>query len=162
MAPCLRKHGAIFMFSCNSNPFALASKEVHKLFTGLCLIEGTAEIGSRGDGVLLFHATHLHTHMLSFDDDHGSHGMERLLDAVLNLLCHTLLYLQAVAVDVHHTGNLAETGDVAIGNVSHMNFAVKGEHMVFAHREEVNVFDNDHLTVFFLKKGIGEHLMCIL
>ena len=38
-------------------------------------------------------------------------------------------------------------------NICHMCLSVEGKHVMFAKREEINVFHNHHLTVFFLKLG---------
>ena len=88
--------------------------------------------------------------------------MERVLYTVFYLLGEPLLYLQAVAVDVDHACHFGESGDVAVGDVGHMSLAVEGNHVVLAHREEVDVFDNDHLVVFLFEECVGEHLVRVL
>lgn len=102
------------------------TKQFHKLLTGFRLVEGSAECTGGGNGVLLLHTAHLHAHMAGFHHHHHTHRMKGLFNAVLDLLGHTLLHLQTMAVDVHHTGNLAQSRDVALGDVGDMGLAVEG------------------------------------
>lgn len=80
--------------------------EIHEFLTGLGLLKGTTELTGCGDAVLFLNATHLHTHVLGFDNNHDAERVESLLDALTNLHRHAFLYLQSVAVDINHTGNL--------------------------------------------------------
>ena len=80
--------------------------EIHEFLTGLGLLKGTTELTGSSDTVLLLDASHLHTHMFGFDNNHDAERVESLLDALTNLHRHAFLYLQSVAVDINHTGNL--------------------------------------------------------
>jgi hypothetical protein len=80
--------------------------QVHKLLTGLSLVEGTTEVAGGGDAVLFLYATHLHTHVACLYDDHHAEGMEGLFDALLDLQRHAFLHLQTVTVDVDYAGYL--------------------------------------------------------
>ena len=51
---------------------------------------------------------------------------------------------------------------VTVRNVRHVHLAVEGQHVVLAHREEVDVFHDHHLIVGFLEEGVGEHLVRVL
>ena len=93
---------------------------------------------------------------------HDPHGVESLLDAVLDLLGHALLHLETVAVDVHHAGNLTQAGDASRGDIGHMSLAVERQHVVLAHREEVDVLDDDHLVVRLFEECVGKHLVRVL
>ena len=99
--------------------------EVHKFLACLCLVEGTTEIAGGGDGVLLLDASHLHAHVLGLYHNHHAKGLQGVLDAVLDLLRHALLHLQAVGIDIHHTGNLRESCDIAVGDIGHMGLAIE-------------------------------------
>ena len=135
--------------------------KVHEFLPGLGLVKRTAEVAGRRNAVLLFHPAHLHAHVLSLNDDHNTEWMKGLLDAFLDLQCHALLHLQAVAIDIDDTGNLGKPRDIAIWDISHMDFAIERQHVVLAKRKEVYILNDDHLGVVFLEKGIGQHLMSI-
>ena len=85
----------------------LASEQFHELLTSLCLIESSAERTGGRDRVLLLHTTHLHTHVLRFDNDHCSQRLQSVLDAVLDLFCKSFLYLKSMTEDVYYTSDLA-------------------------------------------------------
>ena len=125
------------------------------------MVEGSAEVAGGGDAVLFFHATHLHAHVTGFDNNHDTQGFQGLLDGFLDLKGHALLHLQAMTVDVDYTGYLGESGDVAVGDVGHVYLTIEGQHVVFAEREEVDVLNDDHLTVVFLEQRIGQYLMSV-
>lgn len=131
--------------------------ELEKLFACFGLFEGTAKGGGGGEGVLLFHAAHLHTHVFGLDDYHHSHRVEGFLDGFHDLEGEALLYLKAVGEDVHYTGYFGEPADIAVGNIGYVGFAVEGEHVVFAKAEKLDVANNDHLFVVFQEFGTIEH-----
>ena len=100
--------------------------------------------------------------MLGLYDYHHTLRLEGFLYAVLDLLCEALLHLKTMAVDVHHAGYLAQSCDVSVGDVCHVSLAVEWQHVVFAHREEVNVLDDNHLVVFLSKKCVSQNLVRVL
>ena len=106
--------------------------KVHEFLSRLGLIKGTAEIAGGGNGVLLLDASHLHAHMLSLYYDHHAKWLQGILDTVLDLLCHALLHLQAMCIDIHHAGYLRKTSDVAVRDICHMRFAIEWQHVVLA------------------------------
>ena len=61
-----RKNMKVFFF------LVLTLYQVHKFLTRFRLLEKTCEIGSCCQRVLLFHAPHLHAHMLGFNDNHDA------------------------------------------------------------------------------------------
>ena len=85
--------------------------------------------------------------------NHNPQRIQRLLNTLFYLESHTFLHLQAVRENIHYAGYLAQSGNVAVRNICHMCLSVEGKHVMFAKREEINVFHNHHLTVFFLKLG---------
>ena len=50
----------------------LVGNKIHKLLTGLGLIEGTAEFAGGSDAVLLLHTSHLHAHVLGLYNHHDA------------------------------------------------------------------------------------------
>ena len=73
--------------------------QLHEFLSGLRFTEGSCEVTSGREGILLLHPTHLHAHVLSFDDDDHPKRIKCLLDAVLDLRRQTLLYLQARSLE---------------------------------------------------------------
>lgn len=106
--------------------------KIHKLLTGFCLIKGSAEVTGSGNSILFLYAAHLHAHVSCFHDDHDAERVKRLLNALLDLQGHAFLHLQTVRVDIDDACYLAEPGDVAIGYVGYMCFAVEGQHVMLA------------------------------
>lgn len=100
--------------------------KIHKLLTGFCLIEGTAEVTGSGDGILFLYSAHLHTHVSCFHDDHNTERVECLFNALLDLQGHAFLHLQTVRVDIDNACYFAKAGNVAIGYVGYVCFAVEG------------------------------------
>ena len=60
---------------------------------------------------------------------------------------------------IDHTGNLTKSRDIAVRNISHVCLPVERQHVMFAKGEEIDIFHNHHLTVFFLKLGRAEHFV---
>ena len=96
------------------------------------MVEGAAELTGGGNAVLFLHTAHLHTHMAGLNDYHDTQWVQRLLDALLDLQRHSFLDLQPVGLDVHYTGNLRQSRDVAVRNIGNVCLAVERQHMVFA------------------------------
>ena len=59
--------------------------KVEKLLPRLGLIERSRKITGRSHRVLLFHSTHLHTHVPGFHYNHHAQRIQRLLYAIPNL-----------------------------------------------------------------------------
>lgn len=78
----------------------------HKLLPGLGLSECTRKVAGSRPRVLLLHTSHLHAHMLGFDNYDYSQGGECLLDTLLDLCRQALLYLQATGKDIDHSREL--------------------------------------------------------
>ena len=106
--------------------------KVHEFLSRLGLVKGAAEVAGGGDGVLLLDTSHLHAHMLGLYHDHHTKRLQGVLDTVLDLLCHALLHLQTVGIDIHHACYLRKTGDVAVGDICHMCLAIEGQHVMLA------------------------------
>ena len=114
----------------------LSPYQLQELIPGLLALEENAGEGrSCCDGVGLLDAAHTHTGVHGFDDDGNAKGVEGFLDAVPDLLSEALLDLEAAGIGFHHAGNLAEAGDLAVGDVCHVGLADEGEHMVLAQGE---------------------------
>ena len=55
--------------------YLLMMQKIHKLLACFCLVEGTAELTGRRDAILFLYATHLHTHVAGFNDNHHAEGV---------------------------------------------------------------------------------------
>ena len=110
----------------------VATYQLEELGTGGLAFEGTDEVARGGHRVLLLYATHRHAKVLGFDVDSHAKRMLGIVDGVFDLGRQALLNLETARVGFHHTGNLAQTGDVAIGNIAHMRLADEGNQMVLA------------------------------
>lgn len=71
--------------------------------------------------------------MLGFDNNSNSNRIETFLYAIPDLGGEPLLYLQPATESFNNPGDLAETGNMAVRNISNMCFAEEREHMMFAH-----------------------------
>ena len=63
---CLKRQGKRFLEESGRTVL----DKVHKLLARLGLVKSSRKIGSGSNGVLLFHATHLHAHVLGLDHHH--------------------------------------------------------------------------------------------
>ena len=89
--------------------------------------------------------------MLCLNNNHHAQGLQGFLDGLANLQCHAFLHLKAVRETVDHTGNLAQAGNVSVGDVGHMHTSVERQHVVLAQGIEVDVLHNNHLAIVFLE-----------
>ena len=100
--------------------------------------------------------------MLGFDDDGDAERVQRILDAVADLDREALLDLEPAGVGLDHTGDLAQSGDLAVGDVRDVGLADEGAHMMLAHRVEFDVPDYDHLLVLLVENGLLYNLSAVL
>lgn len=144
------------------NSLSVMPYQIHKFLTCFSLVKRTSEIRSSSNGILFLHPAHLHAHVLGFDHYHHSQRIQGFLNTFFYLQCHTFLYLQPMRKHIHYPGNLTQTGDITIGNISNMCLSIKRKHMVFAQREEINIFHDNHLTILFFEFSSQQNGMRIL
>ena len=141
------------MVDCGITIIELLFDQVQEFLALLGVLENTGIVDGLSDGSLLLDATHLDAHVLSLDHHDSAKGIEGLLEAIANLLGQVLLHLQTVGEDVHHARYLAESYDVAIGNIGHVHLAEEGQNVVFAKGIELDVLDHHHLVVILMENG---------
>lgn len=129
------------------------TNQVEEFLAFFDVFKHTCVVHSLCDRALLLNAPHLDAHVLGLDHHDGAEWAEGLLKAVTNLLGQVFLYLQAMREDVHHAWYLAETYNVAIGDISHVNLAEEGKDVVLAERVELDVLDHNHLVVVLMEHG---------
>jgi len=115
--------------------------------------KSSGKIRGSGDRVLFLDTPHLHAEMMGFDDHGHTQGFQRILDALLDLRGKPFLHLKPPGVNIHHPRNLAQSGDIPVGNVSHVRLADKREQMVFSHGINLDILDNYHLPVILFEHG---------
>src|SRR5690348_8536047 len=91
--------------------------------------------------------------MLGFDYDAHAERAYRLLHGFGDLDRHTLLHLQATGEHVCYPCKLGEADDLTIRNVGDVRVPEKGEQVMFAHREELDVATDDHIVRVRLEDG---------
>jgi hypothetical protein len=92
--------------------------------------------------------------MIAFHYDGYAPRIEDILEAACNLVGEALLNLKSTGESVHNTGNLGEPDHLPIGNVGHIGNAIKGQHVVLAHTEKLDVFNGDNFIVLFREDGL--------
>ena len=128
------------------------SYQAHELASCAFVLEKTArKRRSRGNGVLFLYPADLHAHVGCLDYNTYTKRVQGILDAVTDLDGKALLHLKTACIALHDTCNLAQTGNVAVRNVSDMGFAVEWQQMMFAHGIQLDVLDHYHLAVVFLE-----------
>ena len=91
--------------------------------------------------------------MHGFNYNCNAKRLEAVLDAVTDLFREALLDLEPEGIGFHHSGNLAEAGDLAVGNVSHVGFTYERQHVMLAEGEKLYVLHNYHMVVGLCEKG---------
>ena len=94
--------------------------------------------------------------------DCDSERIQCLLDAVPDLNGKTLLDLKPAGISLHHSGYLAQPGNLPVGYIGHVCLADEWQHMVLAGRIEFNVLDEDHLLVLLVENGGLDDLNSVL
>lgn len=95
--------------------------------------ERAGERRGRGDGVGFLYSSDLHAGVRGFYHDGDAERLECVLDAVAYLDGKPFLYLKTSSECFHDSGDLAQAGDLAVGNVSDVCFPDERQHVMFAH-----------------------------
>src|ERR1700758_5164632 len=74
-------------------------------------------------------------------------GLNYFLNGFGDLGGEAFLNLKAAGEQFDEARNFAETDYLAVGDVGHVHFAEKWQHVVLAQAEHFDVFDDDHLVV---------------
>lgn len=97
-------------------------------------------------------------HLRSLDDDGNPGGLHGLRHGHGDLLRESLLDLQPPRVDLHDPSQLAETQDLAAGQVPDGDLSVEGHQVMFAHREHLDILHHHHFVVVLVEDGVVQHL----
>src|SRR5438552_974891 len=102
---------------------------------------------------------HLHAQVARLHDDTDTPGGERLVERLGDLPGQLLLELQAVREDLDEARDLAQTDDLAIWQITHVDVPEERQHVVLAQTVEVDVLDHDHLVVVLVEDRVGDHVL---
>ena len=100
--------------------------------------------------------------MPRLDDNSHTQWMQSLVDGIFDLGGQTFLHLKATRISLHHAGNLAQSCDIAIGNVAHMRLANERNQMMLTQGIHLYIFDNHHLAIILLEAGRKQNLHRVL
>src|SRR5574344_1471900 len=93
--------------------------KVHKFLSCLGVFhKSTGEIARRRHRILFLHTTHSHTKMLCLNYYGHTQWIQRLLNALFDLLGETFLHLQTTGKSIHHTWYLTDAHNSTIGYIS--------------------------------------------
>src|SRR6185437_2997655 len=106
--------------------------------------------------VLLLDAAHHHAQMCRLDHNPHTTRLEYVRDRLRDLYRETFLHLQASRKDIHHARELGQTDDPSVRYVRDMRLAEEREHVMLAHRVQLDVAYEDHVRVFFLEHGVAD------
>src|SRR5690606_7053710 len=114
---------------------------------GGIVTEAAEHHGCFHHGILLFHATHHHAHVLGFDDHAHTGGVGNFHNGFCNLLGQVFLDLQTASIHIHNARDLGKPDHLARGNIGHMAFPDKGQQVVFTHGVKLDIVDQHHFAV---------------
>ena len=86
-------------------------------------------------------------------------GLEHVHDRVGDLVGEPLLHLEPAGEDVHDAGHLGEADDLAVGDVGDVGPAEERQHVVLAHRVQLDVPHHDHALVGLLEHGVADDVL---
>ena len=95
--------------------------------------------------------------MFGLDYNGHAKGMQGFLDAVADLLGEAFLNLKAAGIGFHYTGDFAEAGDFAVGNIGYVAFADEREQVMLAGGVEVDVFHQNHLAILLVEDSLAHY-----
>ena len=90
--------------------------------------------------------------MSGFHDDADAMGIQLCTQRFRDLHSQPFLNLQTPGEHIDDSRDLAETDHFLIGQIADMDSAKKRQEVMFAHTEEVDIFDDDHFVVFDRKE----------
>ena len=97
--------------------------------------------------------------MLAFGHDDDALGVRVFHQRVRDLLGDAFLHLRATRVQLHQSGELAQSDDLPVGrDVADMRDAVERQQMMLAHREQLDVAHQHHF-IGLDRETLGQHLL---
>lgn len=119
--------------------------QFHKLLSSLCTLpkppQHTASCRNRRS---LLDASHNHTQVLTLHHDCNALWSEDFAESEGDLLGESFLDLEAACKHFCDAGEFGEAENFAIGDVTNVHFAEKGDKVVLTEGVDFNVADNDY------------------
>lgn len=94
--------------------------------------------------------------MPGFNHHSDATRLDPILQSFGDLGGEPLLHLQAAGKGIHQAGDFAQPQDLALGQIRYMAAAKKGQHMVLAEAEHLDVAHDDHLIVVDGEQGAAQ------
>ena len=123
--------------------------------------EHPRECRGGGDGIVFLDTAELHAGVLRFDYHRHAERMQRILDAVPDLLGKALLHLQPSGIRFHNPCDFAQPGDSAGRDIRDVALAYERQQVVLAGGVKVDVLNEDHLAVFFVENRLLHYLLAV-
>ena len=73
-----------------------------------------------------------------------------------------LLHLQTAGEDFHQASDFAQSDDLAFGDIGDVHFAKKGQHVVLAQAEHLNVLYDHHFVIVNAEQRALQDLLRVL
>ena len=94
--------------------------------------------------------------MRRLGDDGDAERIDLFQKGVRDLIGQPFLHLQTARVDVDKPGNLAQTDDLAVRDISDVTLPKKRKHVMFAEAVEVDVLHDHHLVIIDSEQRVVE------
>jgi hypothetical protein len=107
---------------------------------------------------LLLDAAHHHAQVHGLDHHAHAGRPQHVADGAGHLLGEPLLHLQPPREHLDDARQLGEPHDAAVRDVGDVHLPDEGEHVVLAHRVEVDVAHEHHVLVLLLEHGVAHHV----
>src|SRR6266851_8243148 len=133
-----------------------------KLVPSLFFSESTQHGGRYRRRVLFFDSAHHHAQVSRFNDYAYAQRFDSLVNRFRNLCRETLLYLQPPRKYIHQARNLTEPDDFPSWNIGDVDLAEKGQQMMFAQTEHLNVLDDYHLVISYIEHRAQQGFLRVL
>src|SRR5438128_11248682 len=107
--------------------------------------------------MLLFYPAHHHAEMARFNDHADALWLDGFLNSLGNLRGQPLLDLQAAGENFDAPRDLAQADDFAVRNICDVNFAKKGQPMVLAPPDHIDLLYDYNFVITHVTQRHLQH-----
>ena len=97
--------------------------------------------------------------MIRLDHDADARRLEHAAERIGNLIGEPLLDLEPPRKDLDDAGNLGQPDDPPVGQIRDVRTAEERQHVVLAHRVDLDVAHADHAFVLFFEQRVADDLV---